>query len=174
MSYPYSVSDTIFTSPNNGVYADIQAVQSHFVSMRIEADDAVNMRQVHQFLVYISREIDAVLLKAGVIVPPPAGAAIMPLLQETCALGAAAFVEHTRFESGEEDLGKRSAALQNSYDAMMGMLERGDINLVAMGCISAGWATTVNRVAYYASGNLLPNSDGKPKQAQFQMNKQQW
>lgn len=174
MPYPYTPTDTIFASPNNGCYADIQAVQSHFVSFRIENDDAINERQIHQFLVYVSREIDALLLKAGVQVPPPAGTAILPLLQETCALGVAALVEHTRFESGDEDLGKRSAALQNSYDAMMGMLERGDINLVAMGCVSAGWAMTANRLLYYSSGNLLANTDGTQKTAKFQMNTQQW
>jgi hypothetical protein len=174
MPYPYNPTDTVFGSSNNGCYADIQAVQAHFSSFRIENDDSVNERQIHQFLIYVSREIDACLLKAGVQVPPPPGAAILPILQETCALGAAALVEHTRFEAGEEDLGKRSAALQNSYDAMMGMLERGDINLIALGCIDAGWATTPNRTLYYSSGNLLPKRDGTAKQANFQMGTQQW
>lgn len=174
MPYPYNPTDTIFASPNNGCYADIQAVQAHFVSFRIENDESINERQIHQYLVYVSREIDAVLLKAGVQVPPPAGAAILPLLQETCALGTAALVEHTRFEAGDEDMSKRSSSLQSSYDAMMGMLERGDINLVAMGCLTAGWATTANRLAYYSSGNLLPNTDGTQKTAKFLSNTQQW
>ncbi len=167
MPYPYTFTDASLVAAygsNTTSYADVQAVQSMMMSYKIRADqDDGNIRQVQQYLVWVSREIDALLMSVGVLVPPPLTAPIIPILTQTAALGASAMLAHARFESGDEILGSHANQLMGAYDAAMGILERGDMNLVQMGMISAGWAPEADKRKYYRSGNLEPLGDGSRK-----------
>lgn len=168
-SYPYNFAE--WPTPN-GSYGDIQHVQMLIESFKIEPDEAGSPRQMHFWLINSSREIDAVLLKRGYTIPPPADALIMPILANTAALGAMAQFDFARYETGEDDINKRANAIQASYDNMLGLLERGDIDGLLMGMSNAGWATQANRTKYYHSGNLEPQSDGTAKKPVFTMNMQ--
>lgn len=160
MPYPYVF--TSLTAPNNS-YADIPQVQALILSFQLSNDGVASVHQIQTWLVNVTNEIDSVLLKAGVQVPPPVGTAIVPILVQTCATGAAALLAYARYETGDETLGSHANALMNAYDAQLGLLERGDIPLLLMGMISAGWAVTDDRRQYYASGNIVLDRTGNPK-----------
>lgn len=165
MGYAYTFSE--FTSPNNTSYAALEAVQSYITTYKIANDDSGNVRQIHEWLIQVTRELDAAMLKAGVQVPPPDNTAIQVILQETAAVGAAALLAYARMETGDESMNAHANALMNAYDAQLGLIERGDIPLILMGCLSNGWAITDDRRKYYFSGNLDLDRTGNTKKPFF-------
>lgn len=169
MPYPYTWTDPAGNPVNS--YANVDTVQEYFASYTISEgeQDHIGVQSAQDFLAEATAQIDAVLLKAGLLVPPPAGAAILPILKQTAAVGAAAAIEHARYEGGDDAIGKHANGLRNAFDAQLGILERQDINCVLMGMVSAGWSPQANVTAYFKSGNLEPDSYGNPKQPQFTM-----
>lgn len=177
MPYPYAWTDPEGVAAGNS-YADENAVQRLVMSytidnQRVQTPDQGSVTNIRRFLIQVSAEIDAVLLKAGYLVPPPASVAILPILENMAAFGATAQLEAARFETGDDnELAKHVTMMQGSYDSMMGLIERGDINAGQMGMVSAGWASTPDRRKYYKSGNLEPLPDGTAKKPQFTMQTQ--
>lgn len=171
MPYPYTFSAL---SGFNTAYADTSAVQRYLTTFSIATGNRSGASLDFQnFLVQCTAEMDAAMLQLGVLVPPPAGTAILPILEQMCAVGAAASWALARADSGDAEGKTVAAQLLATYDAMMGLLEREEINLVQMGMISAGWAVTPDRRLYYQAGTLQPNADGS-KKVPFFTTTQQW
>lgn len=175
MPYPY-----IFTEMPvpNGSYADENATQRYIMTYALnnvytQSVEQGGIAQLRHFLIQISAEIDSVLLRAGYVVPPPAGVAILPILENIASLGAAAQLEMARYESGEDtEAGKHASVLQQSYDGLLGLLERHEIDGLLMGMVSSGWAPQSDRTKYYKSGNLTSKADGTSKGPQFTIDMQ--
>lgn len=162
MSYPYVFNDTADGVVGNS-YAEVQHVQMWFATYRVGADETISINQVRTMLISISAEIDAMILTKGGQVPPPAGSTILPILQQNAAVGTAAWIAHMRYEMGDEQFGPHAKSLMTVYDANMGMLERGDIEMSHVGVVTAGWLPTARRSLYYQSGNLDQDRSGLPK-----------
>lgn len=171
---PYTFSE--FPVPNTA-YCDETDVQALLMGMKVNNPRATQPEQgsvanIRQFCLQVAREIDAVLQEAGAVVPPPAGAPILPILQQTAAYGAAAQLELARHDTGDQNLGAHARLLVAMYDNMLGLIERGDLNLIDMGMQSRGWAVTNDRRKRYFSGTLQPNPDGSAKGPAFTMQTQ--
>lgn len=168
MPYPYTWIDgetetTIYS------YSDIQSVQIFMMTYKISNSPELGERQIGGFLQHCTAEIDAVLLKAGLQVPPPAQATILPILKFTAAIGATAMVAMARAESDDETMGNHAYSLTRTYDAQLSLLERQDINGMLMGMQSAGWAPIADERKYFSTGNVGQFSSGSQKSAAFTM-----
>lgn len=156
MPYPFTLSNG---APS---YADVAHTQSYFVSFQIASDPSIGPAVVEQFLESVTAEIDALLLRKGYLVPPPSGARILPILRDMCAIGAAALVQHARFENGDESGLQHANGLMNVYDASLGLIERDDVNPGLLGMISAGWSEQPDQRTYFNSGNIQPLPSDTP------------
>jgi len=165
MPYPYIFSE--FTTPNNTAYADIQAVQAYLLTYKISDDEILNTRQIHEWLISCTREIDAVFLKTGLQVPPPANSPILAILQQTCAVGTVALICGARHETGDEQMGMYANAMTNAYDSQLGLLERGDISGVQLGMFSSGWNDVDDTRLLFRSGNQQPDRQGNARVPYF-------
>ena len=169
MPYPYTWVDASGNIVNS--YATVADVQNYFATYDLSGANTehLGIDAVQAYLAEATAQVDAVMLKSGYVVPPPAGVMILPILKQTVAVGAASQLEYARFEAGDESIGKHANGLRNAFDAQLGIFERRDLIATQLGMVDAGWAVQPDETRYFHSGNLNPDSDGNPKGPQFSM-----
>lgn len=148
-------------------YADVQDVQTWLMSTRVGKTEWASVDHIRTHLITVTAEIDAVLLGKGAQVPPPSTSELLPILKQAAAIGAAANLEHARYETGDDAVGQHAQSLIGLYDAQLGLLERYDIPLDKMGMVSAGWLPESDTRKYFSSGNLQPDRTGNAKKPFF-------